>query len=187
MPTKLAVLFADGGHSILQDLLDATRMKALDAEIAVVVADAADAVGLSRLKKAGVPVHVHPPAADDEFVRTLQRHKPSFIVLAAWPHALGDALLTAFPYRILDVAPGLPDQPTDVAEIFAAFQRGDLRETGVTAYFVTDDETIGPTILSMPVMLYGRDELENFERRVQQVEPQVVVRALQRLTEGDEG
>ena len=181
MTTKLAILVSDGGDAILQDLLDATRINALDAEIVIVVADAELPV-LRRAEKANVPVHL--PAPNAELSPTLERHKPSLVVLAAWPHAL-DNVLRTFPYRVIDVRPGLPKQPIDTEEIFASFQRGEITETGLTVYFVAEDDTIGSTILSVPVMLYKQDALENFERRVRQVEPHAVIRALQRLTEGD--
>ena len=181
MTTKLAILVSNGGDSMLQNLLDAVRIGAVAAEIVTVIADAELPV-LHRAEKANVPVHVLAPDAEPS--STLKRHKPTLIVLAAWPHDLGE-LLAAFPHRIIDIVPGLPQQPTEVDKLFAAFQRGEINETGLTAYFVDEDDTIGSTILSMPVMLYKRDALENFERRVRQVEPHVMVRALQRLTEGD--
>lgn len=184
MTTKLAIL-TSGNQSLLHDLLDATRIKALDAEIAVVVADEAAAAGLSRLEKAGVPVQLCRPA-DDSLTPLLKPYKADFVVLADWPHALSDAFLQHFRYRLIDLYWGLPGQPDGVEEIVAAFQRGELRETGVTVYFVAEHEAIGPTILSEPVMMYKQDKPETLARRMEQAESRALVHALQRLTEGDE-
>ncbi|MEZ4558094.1 MAG: formyltransferase family protein [Caldilineaceae bacterium] len=58
MPTKLAVLISGNGTN-LQAIIDAIRSRALPAEIVVVVSNRADAYGLERAEKAGIPTRVH--------------------------------------------------------------------------------------------------------------------------------
>ena len=59
MTVRLAVLISGNGSN-LQAILDAIRMRVLDAQVVVVVSNRKAALGLERAAKAGVPTHYHP-------------------------------------------------------------------------------------------------------------------------------
>ena len=59
MPARLAVLISGNGSN-LQAILDAIRMRVLDAQVVVVVSNRKAAYGLERAAKAGVPTLYHP-------------------------------------------------------------------------------------------------------------------------------
>jgi formyltetrahydrofolate-dependent phosphoribosylglycinamide formyltransferase len=189
-PAKLAVLISDNG-SKLQTLIDAIRMRALDAQIVVVVADQEAAPGLQRAEKAGIPTRYHLPEQyrDADLAQLLREYKPDWVVLAGWMHMFSDAFFGHFPYRIVNLHPALPGQfpgAHATEEAWAAFQRGEIKKTGVTVRLVADEQVnSGPVIASEDVPIYPTDTLETLTQRIHQTEHGLLVNALRRLIEGD--
>lgn len=198
--SRLAVLISGNGSN-LQAILDAIRSRALDADVVVVVSNRRDAYGLARAEKAGIPTEYLPlkpfreagksrAAYDAELARLVKGYLPDWIVLAGWMHILGDAFIRHFPYRIVNLHPALPGQfpgANAIDEAWAAFQRGEIRETGVMVHLVPDVAVdSGPVIEKATVPIYPRDTLDALTNRIHQTEYKVLVHALQRLIEGDE-
>lgn len=201
MSTKLAVLISGNGSN-LQALIDAIRYRVLDAEIVVVVSNRKDAYGLQRAAKAGIPTHYHPlkpyRAAgqdrreyDTDLAKLLAPYHPDWVILAGWMHILSSAFLQQYPYRVINLHPALPGQfaGTDaIARAHAAYQRGEIKKTGVMVHLVPDEGVdSGPVLASEDVLIYANDTVEMLERRIHQTEHGLLVAAIQRLIEGDEG
>lgn len=199
--TARLVVLISGNGSNLQAMIDAIRLKMLDAQIAGVVSNRKDAFGLERAAKAGIPARVHAlkpytegghtrEEYDAELARIVRAFSPDFVVLAGWMHILGDAFLTHFPYRVINLHPALPGQfpgAHAIEDALAACQRGEIKRTGVMVHLVPDEKVdSGPLIDSEEVPIYPRDTLEALTNRIHQTEHRVLVRALRRLIEGDE-
>lgn len=200
MPARLAV-FISGQGSNLQAILDAIRMKMLDAEIVVVVSNRKAAYGIQRAEQAGIPVVYHPlkPYRDDGRTRRdydrdladiVAAYQPDWIVLAGWMHIFTSDFLNRFPYRIINLHPALPGQfpgAHAIADAFAAYQRGEIKQTGVMVHLVPDEQVDrGPVIASEPVPIYPTDTEESLANRIHQTEHRILVAALHRLISGDE-
>ena len=201
MSTRLAVLISGNGSN-LQAIIDAIRMRVLDAEIVVVVSNRQDAYGLQRASKAGIPTHYHPlkpfreaeqsrAAYDAASADLLAPYKPEWVVLAGWMHILSDAFLQRFPYRVINLHPALPGAFPGVNAIgraFEAYNAGDIKKTGVMVHLVPDEGVdSGPVLATREVAIYRTDTLEMLEKRIHQTEHQVLIEALLRLIEGDVG
>ncbi len=200
MSTRLAVLISGAGSN-LQALLDATRRELLDAQIVVVASNRKAAQGLARAEKAGVPTLYHPLKPyrdagktrhdyDADLARLLAEYQPDWVVLAGWMHIFSDAFLRHFPYRVINLHPALPGQfpgATAIEDAFAAFQRGEIKKTGVMVHLVPDEGVdSGPVIASEDVSVYPHDTLETLTNRMHQNEHRLLIQALHRLTVGDE-
>lgn len=200
MPTRLALLISGNGSN-LQAVIDAIRMRLLDAEIVIVVSNRKEAYGLQRATKAGIPTHYHPlkpyrdagkdrAAYDTDLANLIARYQPDWIVLAGWMHILSNAFLQRFPYRVINLHPALPGQFPGVNAIeraYEAFQAGQIKKTGVMVHLVPDEEIdSGPILATRDIQIYRTDALETLEQRIHQVEHQVLIEALHRLIEGDE-
>jgi formyltetrahydrofolate-dependent phosphoribosylglycinamide formyltransferase len=201
MATRLAV-FISGNGSNLQAIIDAIRQRVLDAEIVVVVSNRKEAYGLQRAAKAGIPTHYHPlkpflaagqerAAYDAALADLVAPYKPEWIVLAGWMHILSNAFLQRFPYRVINLHPALPGQFPGVNAIqraYEAYQTGAIKKTGVMVHLVPDEGVdSGPILATRDVLIYRTDALETLEQRVHQSEHQVLIEALLRVIEGDEG
>ena len=200
MTVRLAVLISGNGSN-LQAILDAIRMRVLDAQVVVVVSNRKAALGLERAAKAGVPTHYHPLKSyrdagrsreeyDADLAEILKQYAPDYVVLAGWMHIFSNQFLRHFPYRVINLHPALPGKfpgAHAIEEAFAAFQRGEIKGTGVMVHLVPDEQVDrGPVLLTSEVPIYPTDTLETLENRVHQVEHRTLIQAIDRLIQGDE-
>ncbi|GIK72484.1 MAG: phosphoribosylglycinamide formyltransferase [Chloroflexota bacterium] len=200
MTARLVVLISGNGSN-LQALIDAIRMKVLDAEIVLVVSNRKDAFGLVRAEKAGIPTHYMPlkpyTAAgrtradyDADLAQIVGEAAPDWVVLAGWMHILSSAFLDRFPYRVVNLHPALPGKfpgAHAIEEAFAAFQHGEIKQTGCMVHLVPDEAVdAGPVIGVAEVPIYRTDTLETLANRMHQAEHKLLVQSLQRLIVGDE-
>jgi formyltetrahydrofolate-dependent phosphoribosylglycinamide formyltransferase len=198
-PAKLAVLISGNGSN-LQALIDAIRLRMLDAQIVVVVSNRKDALGLQRAQKAGIPTRYYPfkpyrdagrarAEYDADLATLLMAYQPDWVVMAGWMHLFSDAFLRHFPYRLVNLHPALPGQfpgAHAIEDAFAAFQRGEIKKTGVMVHLVPDEQVdSGPVIATEEVPIYPRDTLEMLTNRIHHTEHSLLVNALRRLIEGD--
>src|ERR1051325_7025036 len=110
---RLGVLISGRGSN-LQALVDAIGDGRLDATIAVVISNRADAGGLERARTAGIEAivlsHRAFPTRDEDdraLARALQAPDVGFVCLAGFMRLTGEPLIEAFPNRILNIHPSL--------------------------------------------------------------------------------
>ncbi len=119
----------------------------------------------------------------------VKEYAPDWVVLAGWMHILSNAFLQRFPYRVVNLHPALPGQfpgAHAIQDAFEAFQRGEIKQTGVMVHLVPDEQVDrGPVIATAEVPIYKSDTLEMLTNRIHQAEHRLLVNALQRLIEGD--
>ncbi|MFZ1770330.1 MAG: phosphoribosylglycinamide formyltransferase [Caldilinea sp.] len=200
MTAKLVVLISGNGSN-LQALIDAIRMKVLPAEIVLVVANRTTAFGLERAKQAGIPagyllLKPYLDAGrtrveyDADLAKMLAASKPDWVVLAGWMHIFSAAFLKHFPYRVVNLHPALPGKfpgAHAIEEAFAAFQRGEIKQTGCMVHLVPDEAVdAGPVIGVAETPIYRADTLEMLANRLHQAEHKLLVQSLQRLIVGDD-
>jgi len=193
---RLAVLISGFGSN-LQAIINAIeRGQLTDAQIALVVSDQAGVYGLERARRHNTPaLHFpYPPrrqgqearqARDGELAALLQEHNVDWVVLAGWLRVLSAAFLVQFPGRVINVHPALPGQFPGLHAIeraFAAYQNGQIEETGVMVHFVPDEGVDGgPLILSETIPIEPEDSLETLEGRVHAVEHRLLVATLHQV------
>jgi formyltetrahydrofolate-dependent phosphoribosylglycinamide formyltransferase len=200
MTARLAVLISGNGSN-LQAILDSIRMRVLDAQVVVVVSNRKAAYGLERAAKAGVPTHYHSlkpyrdadrtrAEYDRDLAQIVKKYTPDYVILAGWMHIFTNSFLEQFPYRVVNLHPALPGKfpgAHAIEEAFAAFQRGEIKGTGVMVHLVPDEQVDrGPVLLTNDVPILPTDTLETLETRIQQTEHRTLVQAIARLIQGDE-
>ena len=200
MTAKIAVLISGNGSN-LQAIIDAIRERILPAEIVVVVSSKANAYGLQRAEKAGIPTRVHRLKSykdegrsrreyDTDLAAIIKEFRPDWVVLAGWMLLLSSNFLDEFFFRVINLHPALPGAfpgTHAIERAFAAYQAGEIKETGLMVHLVPDEQVdAGPVLEKATVPIYPSDTLENLETRMHQAEHQALVRALLRVIEGDE-
>lgn len=187
-PARLAVLVSGSGSN-LQAVLDACAARILPASVVVVVSNRLDAYALSRARKASVPTLVREKTKNQSRVdydaglaTALQPFAPDWIILAGWMRLLTPAFLDAFPGRVINLHPALPGQfpgTHAIERAFAAFQRGEIQETGVMVHFVPNAEVdAGPVIRSAVVPITAADTLDSLEQRIHETEHKIIIDAI---------
>lgn len=159
---RLGVLISGRGSN-LQSLSDAIANGVLDATIAVVISNTADAFGLERARAAGIEsivVSHRGWSSRDEYDRALARELHSrdvgLVCLAGFMRIVGGPLIDAYPNAILNIHPALLPSFPGVEAQRQAVDHG-VKISGVTVHFVTRDLDAGPIVLQRAVPVLDDD------------------------------
>ena len=171
MNRRLAILISGRGSN-LQSILDATQSGSLDAKVAVVVSNRADAAGLARAREAGVEaLHVSPrdfadrDGYDRELVKILRARHVGVVCLAGYMRLVGPPLLGAFERRILNIHPSLLPAFPGLDAQRQALEYG-VRVSGATVHLVTSDLDAGPIVVQAPVAVLEDDTVDTLSARI---------------------
>ena len=171
MNRRLGVLISGRGSN-LQALIDATRDGRLDAVIAVVISNRADAAGLERARRAGIEAfcldHRASPTRDEHdraVARELRARDVGLVCLAGYMRLIGTPLLEAFPNAILNIHPSLLPAFPGVDAPRQALEHG-VTVTGVTVHLVTAELDNGPIVIQRTVQVMGDDTPDSVTARI---------------------
>jgi len=190
MSLAVGVLISGSGTN-LQAILDAASRDELGgARVAVVVSNRADAYGLERARRAGVPTAVvdHKAYAgrepfEDALLAALRAHGVELVALAGFMRLLTPHFLREFPDRVLNIHPALlPSFPGTHAHR-QALEYG-VRITGCTVHFVDEGTDTGPIIAQAAVPVLAGDTEEILGQRVLQEEHRIYPYVLRLIATG---
>jgi len=191
MTVRLVVLISGNGSN-LQAILDACASGELPATVVSVISNKVDAYGLVRAKNVGVEA-IHFPKQENEsrcdydarladYVSTCL---PDYVILAGWMRILSSSFLASFPNRVINLHPALPGIFPGIHAIeraFEAYQRGEIKHTGVMVHLVPDEGVDNGPVLDQQEIHFQPDEsLERFEARVHEVEHKLLVNTLKKI------
>ena len=171
------LVLVSGGGTNLQAILDAIdEGKITNTEIVGVLSSSPNAYALKRAENKGIPTTVVAPKAYSsraEFEQALKEaidsYQPELIVLAGFLVVLPEAIVKAYPRRILNVHPSLI--PSFCGKGFyglrvheEALKRG-VKVTGATVHFVDEGTDTGPILFQKAVEVRDGDTPELLQRR----------------------
>ncbi|HEY3339825.1 MAG TPA: phosphoribosylglycinamide formyltransferase [Propionicimonas sp.] len=189
MPMRLVVLVSGSG-TLLQSLLDASVSGELDASVAAVGADRADAYGLVRAERAGVPTFVHPYLPGDDraawdagLADLVAAHEPDLVVSAGFMKLLGPAFLTRFGGRTINTHPALLPSFPGIHGPRDALAHG-VKVTGATLFLIDEGVDTGRILAQEPVRVLPDDTVESLHERIKIVERQMLVDTVNELSRG---
>jgi phosphoribosylglycinamide formyltransferase-1 len=188
-PLPIGVLLSGGGTN-LQAIIDAIERKELSAVIKVVISNRADAYGLERARKHGIPTEVishkdfpSREVFEAELISTLHSYDVTFVILAGFMRLLSPFFIRAFPQRILNIHPALLPAFPGVHAQRQALERG-VRITGATVHFVDEKVDHGPIVIQAAVPVYPDDTEETLNARILAQEHRIYPQAIQLYAEG---
>ena len=189
MTRRLGILISGRGSN-LQALIEAIRSGQLEATIAIVVSNRADAAGLEHAAAAGIKTAVLPHRAwssreayDQALVETLREHRVDLVCLAGFMRLLSSVAIEAFPHRILNVHPSLLPAFPGVDAQRQALEHG-VKVTGATVHFVTAELDAGPVIAQAAVPVVPDDTVETLSARILEQEHRLYPEAVRRVLAG---
>jgi phosphoribosylglycinamide formyltransferase-1 len=158
---------------------------------ALVLSNKADAYGLVRAERLGVPTAVTPKAQlnDPEVMMPLLReYKIDFIVLAGFLPLVPDFLIEAYPRRIVNIHPALLPKYGGKGmwghHVHEAVKAAGEQETGMTVHYVTPVCDSGEIIAQFHTALSPDDTVDDIAEKEHQLEmehfPQVVEQVLKK-------
>ncbi|MBO7703285.1 MAG: phosphoribosylglycinamide formyltransferase [Solobacterium sp.] len=174
---KIAVLVSGGGTN-LQALIDAMHEgKFPNASIELVISSSPNAYALKRAETNGIETlvisgkdYVNKELFDLALVTALKDHDIDMVVLAGYLSILGEAVIQAYPERILNIHPSLI--PSFCGKGYyglkvheEALKRG-VKVTGATVHFVNEIPDGGRILIQKPVEVKEGDTPEVLQKRV---------------------
>ena len=186
---KLGVLVSGRGSN-LQAIIDNIEKGSLNAEIAVVISDQADAYALERARKHKIPaVHIDAKkhktrdAYDAALVGELKKRTVDLVCLAGFMRIITPVLIKAFPNRILNIHPSLLPAFPGLHVQKKALNHG-VKFSGCTVHFVDEGVDTGPIIIQAVVPVLDNDTENSLSERILKQEHKIYSRAIQLFAEG---
>ncbi|MEQ9103700.1 MAG: phosphoribosylglycinamide formyltransferase [Rhodothermales bacterium] len=179
---RLAI-FASGGGSNFQAILDRAAAGGLGADVSLLVASSASAGALDRARAAGVPTEVCGPD-DDPSVFT-DKHAIDLVALAGYMRRIPPDMVASFRHRMVNIHPSLlpafGGSGMYGARVHEAVVAHGVRITGATVHFVDETYDTGPIILQQAVPVHQDDTPADVAARVLAVEHSLYPEAIQLL------
>ena len=186
MNRRLGVLISGRGSN-LKAIIDAIEQKRLDASIAIVISNRADAPGLDHARKAGIETLVigHKDfTTRDEYdralVKALQERNVALVCLAGFMRLLSPLFIEAFPNRILNIHPSLLPKYPGLRPQQQALDDGAI-VSGATVHVVNMELDAGPVVMQQEVPVKPGDTEDTLAARILTIEHQLYPRAIQQV------
>jgi phosphoribosylglycinamide formyltransferase-1 len=180
-----------GRGSNLQAIIDAVTDGRLDARIAVVIANRADAYGLERARASGIETLVRDhkgwptrDAYEAVLVDDLSARNVHLVCLAGFMRLLGPTFVNAFPSRILNIHPALLPSFPGLHAQRQAFEHG-VRFSGATVHLVDTNLDAGPIVMQAVVPVFADDTEDSLSARILAEEHRIYPEAIGRMLDGD--
>lgn len=187
-PLPIGVLISGSGTN-LQAIIDAIQRGELSATIQLVISNRAEAYGIERAQRCGIPTEVIPhktfssrEAFEAELISNLQKHGVELVVLAGFMRLLSPFFIRTFPQRIMNIHPALLPAFPGVHARKQALVRG-VRIAGATVHFVDEEVDHGPIIVQAAVPVYPDDTEETLSARILVQEHRIYPQAIQLYAE----
>ena len=190
MNRKLGVLISGRGSN-LKAIIDAINRRELDARIAVVISNRADARGIDHAIGAGIETLIidHKAYAtredyDRALVFELRKRDVALVCLAGFMRLLSPVLVDAFPNRILNIHPSLLPKYPGLHPQQQALDDG-ATESGATVHFVNKELDAGPVVLQDSVPVLPGDTADTLAARILEIEHQLYPKAIEKVLRGN--
>lgn len=189
-PTRRLGVLVSGRGSNLQALIDAIGRGDLDATIAVVISNVADAGALARAAAAGIETLVMPhrdwssrEAYDAALAQALVQRGVRLVCLAGFMRRLTARFLEVFPGPVLNVHPSLLPAFPGLDAAGQALAHG-VKVTGCTVHLVTPELDAGPIVLQAAVPVEPTDTTDTLAARILEQEHRLFPRAVGLVLDG---
>jgi phosphoribosylglycinamide formyltransferase-1 len=192
---KIGVLISGGGTN-LQAIIDACEKGILKdvAEVAVVIANAADAYGLERARRHDIPaVYLDRKKFPDGesysegLLKELRMYNVDLVCLAGFLLKLEQNFIQAFPGRILNIHPALLPKFGGKGmyghHVHEAVVAAGEKESGATVHIVDDEYDHGVTIVQGTVPVLAGDTPDALAKRILAVEHRIYPEAILKIIE----
>jgi phosphoribosylglycinamide formyltransferase 1 len=185
---KLGILLSGRGSNF-EAIADNVASGKLDAEIAVVISNRADAPGLASARRRALNTLVIPSKGkareqhDREVVAALREHKVDLVCLAGYMRLLSPWFVQQFPNRILNIHPALLPAFPGLEAQKQAFDYG-VKVSGCTVHFVDADLDHGAILVQRTVPVLESDDEHTLAARILEQEHIAYTEAIRIVLEG---
>ena len=185
---RLGILISGRGSNF-EAIANSIARKRLDAEIAIVISNRANAPGLDIARERGIPLRVIASAGlerdayDKLLIEELQTHQVDLVCLAGFMRLLSASVIRAFPNRVLNIHPSLLPAFTGLDAQRQALEYG-VRIAGCTVHFVDEFLDSGPIVIQSAVPVLEGDTVESLSARILVQEHLIYSKAIGYIADG---
>lgn len=179
---RLGILLSGRGSNF-GAIADSVAAGGLDAEIAIVISNRAEAKGLDVARERALPAVVLPSKGvpreeyDATVVAELRSRGVELVCLAGFMRLLTAEFCRAFPMRILNIHPSLLPAFPGLDAQKQALEHG-VKISGCTVHFVDELLDAGPIVLQAAVPVLDRDTAETLSARILKEEHRIYSEAI---------
>ena len=185
---KIGILLSGRGSNF-EAIANAIQAGRLDAEIAIVISNRADAPGLETARKRGLNAKLIPSKGrtreehDAEVIAALKDAQVDLVCLAGYMRLLSPEFVRAFPHRILNIHPSLLPAFPGLDAQKQAVEYG-VKVSGCTVHFVDEHLDHGPIVLQKTVPVLEGDDEHSLSARILEKEHIAYSEAIQLVLSG---
>jgi phosphoribosylglycinamide formyltransferase-1 len=185
---NLGILLSGRGSNF-EAIADNVASGKLDAKIAVVLSNRADAGGIESARRRGLKALVVPSKGkpreehDREVVAALREHHVDLVCLAGYMRLLSPWFVQQFPNRILNIHPALLPAFPGLEAQKQAFDYG-VKVSGCTVHFVDADLDHGAILVQKVVPVLDSDDEHTLAARILEQEHIAYSEAIRMVLEG---
>jgi len=186
---NLGILLSGRGSNFEAIARNVAAGRILDARIAVVISNRADALGIETACRLGLTPLVilskgkERAEHDREVVAALQKHQVDLVCLAGYMRLLSPWFVQQFPRRILNIHPSLLPAFPGLEAQEQAFAYG-VKVSGCTVHFVDEELDHGAIVLQKAVPVLDTDDDHALAARILEQEHIAYSEAINIVLEG---
>ena len=185
---KLGILLSGRGSNF-EAIADSISAGRLQAEIADVISNRADAPGLESARRRGLNAKLILSKGrvreehDAEVIAALKEARVDLVCLAGYMRLLSPEFVRAFPDRILNIHPSLLPAFPGLDAQKQALDYG-VKVSGCTVHFVDEHLDHGPIILQKTVPVLDSDDAQTLSARILEQEHVAYTEAIRMVLSG---
>jgi len=186
---RLGILLSRRGSNF-EAIAENIQRGRLNAEIAAVISNRAEARGIEIARERGLPALVLPSQGvereeyDRRVVAELHSRGVELVCLAGFMRLLTAEFCRAFPLRALNIHPSLLPAFPGLDAQKQALEQG-VKISGCTVHFVDERLDAGPIILQAAVPVLDHDTEETLAARILAEEHRIYTQAVKIILEGN--
>jgi len=179
---RLGILISGRGSNF-EAIADSVASGKIEAEIAVVISNRADARGLEIARERGFNAVCLPSKGLDREVydrmllAELAKYEVELVCLAGFMRLLSATFIRQYPTAILNIHPSLLPAFPGLDAQHQALDHG-VRITGCTVHFVDEDLDAGPIVLQAAIAVRDDDTVDSLSARILEAEHRVYPEAI---------
>ena len=182
---KSVVILISGRGSNMQAIVEA----GIPVRIAAVISNRPDAAGLEWASTHGIATQIvdhrgfpSREAFDAALADAIDAYRPDLVVLAGFMRILGEAFVSRFAGRMLNIHPSLLPSFPGLHTHRRAIEEG-VKVHGSTVHFVTPALDHGPIVIQAAVPVLPGDDEDSLAARVLQAEHRIYPQAVRWVAE----
>jgi len=193
--SKNIAVFASGGGSDLQAIVDGCKLGKINAAVAVAISNNSKSMALERARAENIPafhfsqkskkMFEDPQKLEQAILDTLLEHHIDIVFLAGYMRKIGARILQTYKNRIFNIHPALlpkyGGQGMFGINVHKAVIEAGETETGITIHRVDPEYDTGEIVAQCTVPIYKDDTAEALAARVLQREHIFLVEVLNEI------